>query len=256
MKPPTTEPGVNKPVSPAVIHRARLGWSAVAVTLALLAGCASPPPAAPPRAVEAPPAPAETAPPVVVQPAPAPAPEPPFTGKVSQAASERDYRRDGAQHLYERYGDRIFRGKLPPLLQAVGVMRLDIGPRGEVRRFEWMRAPDHVPHVKAEIERLVMAAAPFPAPQKLGTVSYTDTWLWDRSGTFQLDTLTEGQLDRYPAPARKRAAAASGRAVSQPKATKARGTHTRTAARSTRKPQANADTQVARGQNRAPQLPR
>ena len=26
-----------------------------------------------------------------------------------------------------------------------------------------------------------------------GKVSYTDTWLWDKSGRFQLDTLTEGQ---------------------------------------------------------------
>jgi len=25
-------------------------------------------------------------------------------------------------------------------------------------------------------------------------VTYTDTWLWDKSGNFQLDTLTEGQL--------------------------------------------------------------
>jgi hypothetical protein len=27
-----------------------------------------------------------------------------------------------------------------------------------------------------------------------GKVTYTDTWLWDKSGRFQLDTLTEGQL--------------------------------------------------------------
>jgi hypothetical protein len=25
-------------------------------------------------------------------------------------------------------------------------------------------------------------------------VVYTDTWLWHKSGRFQLDTLTEGQL--------------------------------------------------------------
>jgi protein TonB len=25
-------------------------------------------------------------------------------------------------------------------------------------------------------------------------VQYVDTWLWDRSGRFQLDTLSEGQL--------------------------------------------------------------
>jgi hypothetical protein len=28
----------------------------------------------------------------------------------------------------------------------------------------------------------------------MGRVVYTDTWLWDKSGHFQLDTLTEGQL--------------------------------------------------------------
>ncbi|MDM7456273.1 MAG: hypothetical protein P3W97_003175 [Tepidimonas sp.] len=182
-------------------HRSALrGWSWMALVTAALAGCATPPPPAVETAVP----PASSDPPAVAEPAaPQPDPPPPFTGKRSLAANERDYRRDGAQHLYEQYSDRVFRGKLPPLIQAVGVMRLDIGPQGELRRFEWMRAPDHVPHVKAEIERLVRAAAPFPAPQRLGSVVYTDTWLWDKSGTFQLDTLTEGQLDRMPAsPAR------------------------------------------------------
>ena len=28
---------------------------------------------------------------------------------------------------------------------------------------------------------------------RLGKVVYTDTWLWHKSGKFQLDTLTEGQ---------------------------------------------------------------
>jgi hypothetical protein len=28
---------------------------------------------------------------------------------------------------------------------------------------------------------------------RLGGVTYRDIWLWDRSGNFQLDTLTEGQ---------------------------------------------------------------
>lgn len=180
------------------LSRGCAGAAAAAVTL-WLAGCTTPPP------------PAQTEPPApaVSVPTPAPTPEPPPPEKISSAATEREYRLDGARHLYERYGERVFRGKLPPLLQAVGVMRLDIGPRGELRHFEWMRAPDHVPHVKAEIERLVRAAAPYPAPQRLGGVRYVDTWLWDKSGTFQLDTLTEGQLDRLPAPAaRPRTAAA------------------------------------------------
>jgi hypothetical protein len=56
-----------------------------------------------------------------------------------------------------------------------------------------MRAPKHAPEVMAEIERTVRNAAPFPAPVKLGKVTYTDTWLWHKTGQFQLDTLTEGQ---------------------------------------------------------------
>ena len=46
----------------------------------------------------------------------------------------------------------------------------------------------------AEILRTVRAAAPYPAPVRMGRVTYTDTWLWEKSGRFQLDTLTEGQL--------------------------------------------------------------
>ena len=51
----------------------------------------------------------------------------------------------------------------------------------------------HAPEVVAEIERTVRAAAPYPVAVNLGHVTYTDTWLWDKSGRFQLDTLTEGQ---------------------------------------------------------------
>jgi hypothetical protein len=47
-----------------------------------------------------------------------------------------------------------------------------------------------------EIERTVRSAAPFPAPVRMGRVTYTDVWLWDKSGRFQLDTLTEGQRSK------------------------------------------------------------
>jgi hypothetical protein len=82
---------------------------------------------------------------------------------------------------------------LPPLLYAVGVLQVEVDGRGQVQQINWMRAPRHAPEVVAEIERTVRAAAPFPAPARMGRVTYTDTWLWDRSGRFQLDTLTEGQ---------------------------------------------------------------
>lgn len=148
---------------------------------ALLASCASPPPPAPTQG----PAPSPATPPVAAPAEPA--------GKISMAASAKEYRRDAAAHLYELNRNRIFKGKMPPLLQAVGVMQVELDARGNVRRIDWMRAPRHVPAVMAEIERTVRAASPFPAPRRMGGVVYTDTWLWDKSGLFQLDTLTEGQ---------------------------------------------------------------
>ncbi len=38
----------------------------------------------------------------------------------------------------------------------------------------------------------IRRAAPFPSHG--GSVTWTDAWLWDQSGRFQLDRLTEGQL--------------------------------------------------------------
>lgn len=147
-------------------------WAALAVTT-WLASCVSPP-------------------------APSTAPTAPTSAApgVSMASSAREYRRDAARHLYQLNPQRIYKGMMPPLLQAVAVMQVELDGNGNVRKFEWMRAPRHVPAVMAEIERMVRNAAPYPAPRRLGKVVYTDTWLWDKSGLFQLDTLTEGQLSQ------------------------------------------------------------
>jgi len=150
--------------------------SLVAATALLLAGCQSPPAPAPSAPGTAP---AGTA----TGPAPA----------ASQAGTPRAYRQDAARHLYALNAQRIYQGTLPPMLYAVGVLEVDIDRAGRVTRLHWMRKPSHAPEVVAEIERTVRAAAPFPVPARLGRVTYTDVWLWDESGRFQLDTLTEGQ---------------------------------------------------------------
>jgi hypothetical protein len=159
--------------------RRRAPLATAGLLAALLAACSSPPPAPAPA-----PAPAPQA-----RPAPEPAPK-----NVSQAATPREYRKDAASHIYAANGERIYKGKMPPLLYAVGVLQVEVDGRGNVRNVSWMRAPKHAPEVMAEIERTVRAAAPYPAPMRMGNVVYTDTWLWHKSGHFQLDTLTEGQL--------------------------------------------------------------
>jgi protein TonB len=156
--------------------------ASAASAAAIMAGCASRPTPAPPAK------PAPVAPPPISQfPAPPPA-------IVSAATSPRDYRRDAAGHLYDKNAHRIFHGKMPPLLYAIGVLQVEVDGQGRVTGTHWMRAPSHAPEVMAEIERTVRLAAPYPAPVRMGRVTYTDTWLWHRSGRFQLDTLTEGQL--------------------------------------------------------------
>ena len=156
------------------------------------------PPPAPPAQVQPPlptPAPTPVAPPP--PPAPTPAPVPPASTEVapvlqSLATDPNDYRQDAARHLYHHYSHRIYKGKLPPLLKAVGVVDVVVGPKGQVLKITWWRAPRHA-DVTQEIENLILSAGPYPAPVKLRNVTYTETWLWHDSGRFQLDTLTEGQ---------------------------------------------------------------
>jgi hypothetical protein len=176
-------------VSPAFHARAlrpAVRVAALAAAAALAACGDTPRPADPPAA----PAPAPATPQEQVI---GPVPAETGSARISAATTARAYRKDGASHLYGLNADRIYQGKLPPLIQAVGVLQVHLDAGGRVRRLEWMRAPRHVPKVMAEIERTVRAAAPFPAPARMGGVVYTDTWLWDKSGKFQLDTLTEGQ---------------------------------------------------------------
>lgn len=166
-----------RPLTPALLGAA-----------ALLASCTSTPPAPPqaPRVIVSPPPESAVAP--QVQPA-----APAMIVKTSMATNPRAYRQDAASHIYALNGERIWKGRLPPMLYAVGVLQVEVDGHGNVRNLHWMRAPKHAPEVIAAIEKTVRDAAPFPVPARMGKVVYTDTWLWHKSGRFQLDTLTEGQ---------------------------------------------------------------
>ena len=113
--------------------------------------------------------------------------------RESAAEIEKEYRIDAARHLYAAYPMRIYRGKLPPLLFSVMIVETEIDATGQVVNVNVVRKPaaaEVAPWVVALIKRI----SPFPAPAKIaGGVRYTDIWLVDKSGLFQLDTLTEGQ---------------------------------------------------------------
>jgi periplasmic protein TonB len=122
-------------------------------------------------------------------PAPQCAPPP-----ASAQGEERAYRADAARHLYRCYPARIHKGKLPPLLYGVMMVETELAPDGQVVDIRVVRKPaaDEVaPWVLAMIRR----ASPFPAPAGLpgGTVRFTETFFVDKTGQFQVFSLTEGQ---------------------------------------------------------------
>jgi periplasmic protein TonB len=111
---------------------------------------------------------------------------------TSAAASAQAYKKDGAKHLYSAYSKHIHKGKMPPLLYGIAIIETTIGPQGEVQDVRVVRQPA-AGEVAPWAVNMIKAAAPFPAPAKMGSVTYSDIWLVHKSGSFQLDTLTEGQ---------------------------------------------------------------
>jgi periplasmic protein TonB len=122
----------------------------------------------------------------------APAAQKPKANVASAAATAKDYKKDGAKHLYAAYAKQVQKGKMPPLLYGVAIIETTIGPQGEVQDVRVVRQPAAAEVTPWAVD-MIKAAAPFPAPAKLGSVTYTDIWLVAKNGRFQLDTLTEGQ---------------------------------------------------------------
>jgi hypothetical protein len=123
-----------------------------------------------------------------------PTPAAPGPQRESAAEIEKEYRIDAARHLYTAYPGRIFRGKLPPLMYSVMVVETEIDSEGQVRGVNVVRKPA-ADEVGPWVVSMIRGAGPFPVPAKLPgkSVRYTDIWLVDKSGRFQVDTLTEGQ---------------------------------------------------------------
>jgi len=114
--------------------------------------------------------------------------------RASPAEIETEYGIDAARHIYATYPMRVYRGKLPPLLYGIIMLETEIDATGQVVNVSVVRKPaaDEVaPWVLAMVRR----AAPYPAPAAMpgATVRFTETWFVDRSGLFQLFSLTEGQ---------------------------------------------------------------
>ena len=110
---------------------------------------------------------------------------------AAESAGAGNYREVGANHLYRAYPKHIKAGKLPPLLYAIAIVETEIDENGNVIDAVVTREPAAAKEVGPWIVSMIRAASPFPKPGQ--RTRYQDIWLVDRSYTFQLDTLTEGQ---------------------------------------------------------------
>lgn len=115
---------------------------------------------------------------------------------TAQTPAVRAYRKICSGAIYKAYPTRIHKGKIPPLVYAVVVVETDIDATGKVVNVGFSRTPSHAPEVPPMIAELIQKASPLPSPGRLGAHTYVDTWLWDKSGTFQLDSRTLGQRSR------------------------------------------------------------
>ena len=167
---------------------------AFALTVAMtLAACATPPE---PEIV--------APPPLAAQDAPLPTATDPIPGEIApverllsiQSPEIKAYRKIGAGHIYKHYPKRIYKGRIPALVYAVVVVETELDANGNVTGVNFSRTPGHAAEVAPLIAALIRAASPLPNPGKLGAHTYIDVWLWDKSGNFQLATLTQGQRSR------------------------------------------------------------
>ena len=131
----------------------------------------------------------------VAQFAQVPTPLLPASPPSSEAADVSAYRLEAARHLYAAYPTRVHKGKLPPMMYAVMITETEVDAAGQVVQIKVIRPPAAAQEVTPWVLSLIRRAAPFPAPVKMaeGNATWREIWLVDKTGTFQVDALTEGQ---------------------------------------------------------------
>jgi len=112
---------------------------------------------------------------------------------VSEAQNDQEYRRDAARRVYQSFPQHIHQGKLPPLMYAIAITETDVDADGKVLDVRLTREPAAAKEVGPWVVALLRRIGQFPAPTRLGRSTYKEIWLVDKSGKFQVDTLTEGQ---------------------------------------------------------------
>ena len=112
----------------------------------------------------------------------------------SDARNAPAYRIDAARHIYAAYPAQILKGKVPALVHAIVVTETEIDARGQVLGVRIVRQPSSAREVTPWVVSMIRRASPMPPPARIGRIKFVEVWLVDKSGQFQVHSLTEGQL--------------------------------------------------------------
>lgn len=171
---------------------ARLGL--VGIGVSAICACSSPAPA-PPSAT--PPAAAPAAAPAAPA-APSSAavhPAPPVRLAPRDPALE-TWKRAAAERIHAANTKELFAGRPHHLLQAVIVVEATVDRTGKVTQSRIVRSPGIKALDQVALSSL-KAASPLPAPPTAlvarGTLVYSETWLFQNDGRFQVRTLAMAQ---------------------------------------------------------------
>jgi periplasmic protein TonB len=114
--------------------------------------------------------------------------------QASDARNAPAYRLDAARHIYAAYPAQILKGKVPAMVYAILVTETEIDARGKVLNVRIVRQPAAAREVTPWVVSMIHRASPLPPPARIGRVKFVEVWLVDKSGRFQVHSLTEGQL--------------------------------------------------------------
>jgi protein TonB len=112
----------------------------------------------------------------------------------SGALTAAQYHRDFAEHLTRQNQEHVYDGAPPNPLYAVVVMEVELSRDGKVLGVKPLRVPSHGQAQYRAARESVMRGQPYPKPAvtvAMGKprVAFTETWLFDNRGRFQLRSL-------------------------------------------------------------------
>jgi hypothetical protein len=156
-------------------------WTAV-LCAAVLAGCASKGPSAPPLPASAPAA------------APAPAAAAPSSSNLPPVASWAEYRRRAAKLIMAANTSNTFTGPLQEPMWGVPSVTIMLNADGSVRLIDMLRSSKIAPESNTLAQQAVRRVANFGSVANLPRPwQFNETFLYNDNKRFQLDTIVSGR---------------------------------------------------------------